>query len=117
MTSKLTGTVVIVTGASSGIGEATAKELASLGATVAVIARRKDRLDTLVTEIEQDGGTALAVEVDITDRVGRMLQCKPSSTGPDAWTFSSTTRGTPLLEAFISIPSLLHQWKSPPPPL
>ena len=68
MTSKLAGTVAIVTGASSGIGEATAKELASLGASVAVTARRKDRLDTLVSEIEATGGTALAVEVDITDR-------------------------------------------------
>jgi NADP-dependent 3-hydroxy acid dehydrogenase YdfG len=68
MALKLTGTVAIVTGASSGIGEATAKELAAHGATVAVIARRKDRLDTLVTEIETAGGTALAVATDITDR-------------------------------------------------
>ena len=68
MTSKLAGTVAIVTGASSGIGEATAKALASLGASVAVIARRKNRLDTLVADIEEAGGTALAVEADITDR-------------------------------------------------
>jgi NADP-dependent 3-hydroxy acid dehydrogenase YdfG len=68
VTSKLAGTVAIVTGASSGIGEATAKELASLGASVAVVARRKDRLDTLVATIEAAGGTALAVEADVTDR-------------------------------------------------
>jgi NADP-dependent 3-hydroxy acid dehydrogenase YdfG len=64
----LDGTVAIVTGASSGIGEATARALAEYGATVAVLARRKERLDTLVNEIGAAGGTALAVEADITDR-------------------------------------------------
>jgi NADP-dependent 3-hydroxy acid dehydrogenase YdfG len=68
MDQKLTGTVAIVTGASSGIGQATARALAEHGASVAVIARRKDRLDTLVADIEAGGGTALAVEADITDR-------------------------------------------------
>jgi NADP-dependent 3-hydroxy acid dehydrogenase YdfG len=68
MTLKLGGTVAIVTGASSGIGEATARSLAEHGASVAVIARRKDRLDTLVTEIEAADGTALAVVADIADR-------------------------------------------------
>lgn len=66
--SRLTGTVAIVTGASSGIGEATAKLLAELGATVAVVARRADRLGALVDEIESAGGSALAVPADITDR-------------------------------------------------
>ncbi|MDH6293083.1 SDR family NAD(P)-dependent oxidoreductase [Rhodococcus opacus] len=64
----LNGTVAIVTGASSGIGDATARRLVEHGATVAVLARRKDRLDALVTEIDAAGGTALAVEADITDR-------------------------------------------------
>jgi NADP-dependent 3-hydroxy acid dehydrogenase YdfG len=68
MTSTLTGTVALVTGASSGIGAATARQFARYGASVALIARRRDRLDSLAADIEKAGGTALAVEADITDR-------------------------------------------------
>src|ERR1700761_4193874 len=64
----LDGTVALVTGASSGIGEATAKRLAAEGAAVAVAARRFDRLERLVEEIDDAGGKALAIESDITDR-------------------------------------------------
>jgi NADP-dependent 3-hydroxy acid dehydrogenase YdfG len=65
---KLANKVALVTGASSGIGEATARHLAEEGAKVAVAARRKDRLDKLVAEIEKAGGTALAIEADVTDK-------------------------------------------------
>jgi NADP-dependent 3-hydroxy acid dehydrogenase YdfG len=68
MAERLDGTVALVTGASSGIGQAAALELARLGAAVAVAARRKDRLDELVVEITAAGGTALAIEADVTEQ-------------------------------------------------
>ncbi|WP_212733824.1 SDR family oxidoreductase [Thalassospira povalilytica] len=58
---------VIITGASSGIGEATARLLASRGAKVVLGARRTERLDQIVTEIEAAGGTAMARSVDVTN--------------------------------------------------
>jgi NADP-dependent 3-hydroxy acid dehydrogenase YdfG len=67
MTAVLDQTVALVTGASSGIGAATAAALSAQGATVALAARRKDRLDTLAASIRDSGGTALVLESDITD--------------------------------------------------
>ncbi|RAV14648.1 oxidoreductase [Mycolicibacterium sp. GF69] len=65
--SALAATAALVTGASSGIGAATARALAAEGASVALLARRQDRLSALAEEIEAAGGRALAVPADVTD--------------------------------------------------
>jgi NADP-dependent 3-hydroxy acid dehydrogenase YdfG len=64
---KLDGKVVVITGASSGIGEATAEALAAEGAAVVVAARREERLEDLVRRINGNGGKALSVAADVTD--------------------------------------------------
>lgn len=61
-----TNKVVVITGASSGIGEATARMLAKDGAKIVAVARRKSRLDKLVDDIKAAGGQAVAVEADVT---------------------------------------------------
>jgi NADP-dependent 3-hydroxy acid dehydrogenase YdfG len=68
MSKNIEGKVVVITGASSGLGESTARHLADLGAIVVLGARRKDRLDAIVKDITAKGGNALAVTVDVTKR-------------------------------------------------
>jgi NADP-dependent 3-hydroxy acid dehydrogenase YdfG len=68
MAAGLKGTVALVTGASSGIGETAARDLAARGAAVALAARRTERLTALAAEITAAGGTALVVEADVTEQ-------------------------------------------------
>jgi NADP-dependent 3-hydroxy acid dehydrogenase YdfG len=83
MTDVLQGKVCAVTGASSGIGAATARRFAEAGAAVALGARRADRLSELVDEIEKSGGRALAVETDVTkeDQARALIERTSSELG------------------------------------
>jgi NADP-dependent 3-hydroxy acid dehydrogenase YdfG len=67
-TERLDTTVALVTGASSGIGEATALALAKAGASVALVARRRERLDDLAARLREMGANALAIECDVTNQ-------------------------------------------------
>src|SRR3977135_124649 len=66
--SNITGKVVVITGASSGIGESTAKLLAKKGTKVVLGARRSNRIDTMVREISATGGKAIGFATDVTKR-------------------------------------------------
>jgi NADP-dependent 3-hydroxy acid dehydrogenase YdfG len=66
MSENIEGKVVIITGASSGLGEAAARHLSSLGATVVLGARRVDRIEALAKELNDHGGRALAMATDVT---------------------------------------------------
>jgi NADP-dependent 3-hydroxy acid dehydrogenase YdfG len=68
MSNKIRGKVVVITGASSGLGEAAARLLSAQGATVVLGARRSDRLQSLADELSGSGGKALAVATDVTHR-------------------------------------------------
>jgi NADP-dependent 3-hydroxy acid dehydrogenase YdfG len=67
MSNNIEGKVVVITGASSGMGEAAARYLAAQGASVVLGARRIERLQSLADELNSQGGKALAVETDVTD--------------------------------------------------
>jgi NADP-dependent 3-hydroxy acid dehydrogenase YdfG len=66
MSNNIAGKVVVITGASSGLGEVTARHLAALGASLVLGARRKDNLDKIVSEITAAGGKAVAFATDVT---------------------------------------------------
>ncbi len=74
-TENIEGKVVVITGASSGLGEATAKMLSSMGAIIILAARRKDRIEALAEELYEKGGKALAIVTDVTnaDQVKKLV--------------------------------------------
>ena len=83
MSNNIEGKVVVITGASSGLGEATARLLAAEGATVVLGARRTDRIQALADELTRQGGTALAITVDVTqlDQVRRLVDTAAKAYG------------------------------------
>jgi len=68
MSTNIGGKVVVITGASSGLGEAAARHLSGQGASVVLGARRTERIQALAEQLISDGGTALAVTTDVADR-------------------------------------------------
>jgi NADP-dependent 3-hydroxy acid dehydrogenase YdfG len=68
MENNIKGKVVIITGGSSGLGEATARHLASKGAKVVIAARRKEKLENIASDIRKNGGTVSVVQTDVTRR-------------------------------------------------
>jgi NAD(P)-dependent dehydrogenase (short-subunit alcohol dehydrogenase family) len=103
----LNGKVGIVTGASSGIGEGIARALAAAGMAVAVVARRKDRLDALAAEIAAAGGRAAAIAADITreDEVLRVFAGTEANLGaPDLLVNNAgIAHATPLEEVTLDL--------------
>jgi len=95
---NLSGHRALVCGASAGIGQATARVLAAQGARVTVLARRADRLQALVEEIQSNGGSADAVAADLDDRAGLL-----AALGDGSWNILINNTGGPpagkLLEA------------------
>src|SRR3974390_491545 len=83
MNENIQGKVIVITGASSGLGEAAARLLAAQGAPVALGARRQDRIQALARELTGAGGKAIAVTTDVTDRtqVQRLLDAAGGAFG------------------------------------
>jgi NADP-dependent 3-hydroxy acid dehydrogenase YdfG len=83
MNNNIEAKVVVITGASSGLGEAAARHLSSLGATVVLGARRVDRIQALAKELNAQGGQALAVATDVTqfDQVQRLVDAAVQTYG------------------------------------
>ena len=83
MSQHIEGKIVVITGASSGLGEATARLLSAEGARVVLGARRIDRLQTLAEDIQRQGGKAIALATDVTDRaqVARLVDAAVQAHG------------------------------------
>ncbi len=106
---RLNGTVALVTGASSGIGEATALALAEQGAAVAIAARRKDRIDALAARIADGGGTALAIEADVTAEEQAEALVRQTVAGLGRLDTLINNAGVMLLGPIVDAP--LEEWE------
>jgi NADP-dependent 3-hydroxy acid dehydrogenase YdfG len=109
MTERLDRTVALVTGASSGIGAATARALADQGAAVALVARREERLVQLAQDITRDGGHALVIEADVTDK--RQAQAAVARTVAELGRLDTLVNnaGVALLGPILDAP--LDEWE------
>jgi clavulanate-9-aldehyde reducatase len=110
MTIDLNNQVVAVTGASSGIGEATALACAEAGAAVALAARRKDRIDALAERIADSGGRAIAVQADVGDeqQAGAFVQRAHAELG--RLDVLVNNAGTMLLGPILGAPT--EEWRT-----
>jgi NADP-dependent 3-hydroxy acid dehydrogenase YdfG len=106
---NLAGRRVVVTGASSGIGEATAVALANEGAAVALAARRADRLATLAGRIRDGGGTALVIEADVADQQQAQAAVQRTVSELGRLDILLNNAGVMLLGPAVDAP--LEEWK------
>lgn len=108
---SLKGCTAVVTGASSGIGEATARALAQLGAGVAVIARRADRLNDLAQAVGAAGGDIVALPADITDeeQARAAIESAASAFGHDRIDILVNNAGVMLLGPAAGAP--YNEWQ------
>jgi NADP-dependent 3-hydroxy acid dehydrogenase YdfG len=108
MARRLEGTVALVTGASSGIGEATAVALAAEGATVAIAARRRDRLELVVERIGNDADV-LVIETDITDEAAARAMVEATVTEFGRLDTLVNNAGLMLLGPIVDAP--VDEWR------
>jgi NAD(P)-dependent dehydrogenase (short-subunit alcohol dehydrogenase family) len=107
---NLTGGVVVLTGASSGVGRATGLEFARHGAGVVLAGRRADALEELARECEAAGGKALAVPTDVTDEAAMAELARRAVEGSTASTLGQQRR---CLPARLAAPGVTNQTPAP----
>jgi NADP-dependent 3-hydroxy acid dehydrogenase YdfG len=106
---SLTSTVALITGASSGIGAATAEVLAGLGATIVLAARRTERIEELAGKIRADGGTALAITADVTSETDARMIVERTVAECGRLDTLVNNAGTMLLGPALDAP--LEEWR------
>jgi NADP-dependent 3-hydroxy acid dehydrogenase YdfG len=109
MSDRLDGTVALVTGASSGIGAATAQALVAQGASVALAARRVDNLESLAAQLRDQGGTALVIETDVTDESQARAAVEQTVSGLGRLDTLINNAGVMLLGPIVDAP--IEEWQ------